>query len=61
MTDASAPAQIFRDHPVDLTHRAKWWTGRIAVYGVLMFPLAAAFGLLITRGSAAAQPSRSSE
>ena len=32
-----------------------------AVYGVLMFPLAAAFGLLITRGSAAAQPSRSSE
>lgn len=30
-----------------------------AVYGVLMFPLAAAFGMLITRGSA--QPSRSSE
>ncbi len=32
-----------------------------AVYGVLMFPLAAAFGLLITRGSATGQPSRSSE
>ncbi|WP_426050222.1 bile acid:sodium symporter family protein [Brevundimonas sp. SL161] len=32
-----------------------------AVYGVLMFPLAAAFGVLITRGSAKAQPSRSSE
>ena len=32
-----------------------------AVYGVLMFPLAAAFGMLITRGSAKAQPSRSSE
>ena len=32
-----------------------------AVYGVLMFPLAAVFGLLITRGSAKAQPSRSSE
>ena len=32
-----------------------------AVYGVLMFPLAAAFGLLITRGSAKGQPSRSSE
>jgi len=32
-----------------------------AVYGVLMFPLAAAFGMLITRRSAASQPSRSSE
>ncbi len=32
-----------------------------AVYGVLMFPLAAAFGMLITRGSGAGQPSRSSE
>jgi BASS family bile acid:Na+ symporter len=32
-----------------------------AVYGVLMFPLAAAFGVLITRGSGGAQPSRSSE
>jgi BASS family bile acid:Na+ symporter len=32
-----------------------------AVYGVLMFPLAAAFGVLITRGSAKVQPSRSSE
>ena len=32
-----------------------------AVYGVLMFPLAAAFGILITRGSGLAQPSRSSE
>ena len=32
-----------------------------AVYGVLMFPLAAAFGLQITRGSSTGQPSRSSE
>ena len=32
-----------------------------AVYGVLMFPLAAAFGILITRGSGKPQPSRSSE
>ena len=29
-------AQIFHDAPVDLAHRAKWWTGRIAVYGALI-------------------------
>jgi len=29
-------AQIFRDHPSDLGHRAKWWTGRIFVYGALI-------------------------
>ncbi len=28
--------QIFHDHPSDLTHRAKWWAGRFAVYGVLI-------------------------
>ena len=32
MTDAP----IFRDHPADLAHRAKWWTGRIFVYGALI-------------------------
>ncbi len=28
--------QIFHDAPVDLAHRAKWWTGRIAIYGTLI-------------------------
>lgn len=28
--------QIFRDTNTDLAHRAKWWTGRIAVYGALI-------------------------
>ena len=28
--------QIFHDAPTDLGHRAKWWTGRIAIYGVLI-------------------------
>ena len=28
--------QIFHDAPSDLAHRAKWWTGRIAVYGALI-------------------------
>ncbi len=32
MTDA----QIFRDHPADLGHRAQWWTGRIFIYGALI-------------------------
>jgi multiple sugar transport system permease protein len=32
MTDA----QIFRDHPSDLAHRAQWWTGRIFIYGALI-------------------------
>ncbi|MBC2836572.1 carbohydrate ABC transporter permease [Paragemmobacter straminiformis] len=28
--------QIFRDTSTDLNHRAKWWTSRIAIYGVLV-------------------------
>ncbi len=28
--------QIFHDAPSDLAHRAKWWTGRIAIYGALI-------------------------
>ncbi|PWW00018.1 carbohydrate ABC transporter membrane protein 2 (CUT1 family) [Hoeflea marina] len=28
--------QIFRDSNTDLAHRARWWTGRIAVYGALV-------------------------
>ena len=27
--------QIFHDSSTDLAHRAKWWTGRVAVYGAL--------------------------
>lgn len=29
-------AQIFRDSEADRGHRAKWWTSRIAIYGVLI-------------------------
>ena len=28
--------QIFRDSEADRRHRAKWWTSRIAIYGVLL-------------------------
>jgi multiple sugar transport system permease protein len=35
MTDTAAP--IFRDTEGDLAHRAKWWSGRIAIYGALIF------------------------
>lgn len=28
--------QIFRDSEADRRHRAKWWTSRIAIYGVLI-------------------------
>ena len=35
MPPDSPAAQIFHDAPVDRAHRAKWWTGRIAVYGLL--------------------------
>ena len=28
--------QIFHDAPSDLGHRTKWWTGRIAVYAILI-------------------------
>jgi multiple sugar transport system permease protein len=31
----TATAQIFHDAPSDLGHRARWWTGRIALYGAL--------------------------
>ncbi len=33
MTDT---ARIFRDSAADRAHRAKWWTSRIAIYGVLI-------------------------
>jgi multiple sugar transport system permease protein len=33
MTDA---VQIFRDSPADRSFRAKWWTGRTAIYAVLI-------------------------
>ncbi len=36
MKTQNISAQIFHDSPSDLGHRAKWWTGRIAVYGVLL-------------------------
>ncbi|MEY4697718.1 MAG: hypothetical protein RIT14_2146 [Pseudomonadota bacterium] len=29
-------AQIFRDGDSDRSHRAKWWTSRLAIYGVLI-------------------------
>ena len=31
-----AEQQIFHDTELDLSHRAKWFTGRLAVYGALM-------------------------
>lgn len=30
-------AQIFHDGEADLAHRARWWTGRVAIYGALAF------------------------
>ncbi|MCX7890132.1 MAG: carbohydrate ABC transporter permease [Rhodobacteraceae bacterium] len=38
MTEAArlSPDQIFRDGGADLAHRAKWWTGRFAIYAVLL-------------------------
>ncbi|MEN9410043.1 MAG: hypothetical protein RL216_2017 [Pseudomonadota bacterium] len=32
----TASTQIFRDSDSDRRHRAKWWTSRIAIYGVLI-------------------------
>lgn len=32
----TASTQIFRDTSTDLNHRAKWWTSRVAIYGVLI-------------------------
>ena len=29
--------QIFHDHEVDLKHKAKWYAGRVAIYGILIF------------------------
>ncbi len=29
-------AQIFHDGEADRTFRAKWWTGRVAIYAVLI-------------------------
>jgi len=29
--------QIFRDHEVDSGHSARWYAGRIAIYGILLF------------------------
>ena len=28
--------QIFHDHEADRAHRAKWWMGRFAIYGILL-------------------------
>lgn len=37
MSVQSAEAPIFRDGEADLRHRARWWTGRVAIYGALTF------------------------
>ena len=31
-----ADTQIFHDHDVDRSHKAKWYLGRVAIYGVLL-------------------------
>ena len=36
MTLGAAEAPLFRDHEADLRHRARWWTGRVAIYGALI-------------------------
>ena len=36
MTAETAEAPIFRDSEADLRHRAKWWTGRVVIYGALI-------------------------
>jgi multiple sugar transport system permease protein len=36
MRGTEATAQIFRDSENDLAHRAKWWTGRTVIYGLLV-------------------------
>ncbi|PRX37234.1 multiple sugar transport system permease protein [Meinhardsimonia xiamenensis] len=28
--------QIFHDHPVDLAYRARWWSGRLVIYAILI-------------------------
>ena len=32
-----AEQQIFHDHEVDRGHRASWYAGRVAIYGILIF------------------------
>ena len=29
--------QIFHDSPADRAHRARWWTSRVLIYGILLF------------------------
>lgn len=36
MSDRNMSTQIFHDSQMDKGFRAKWWTGRIAVYGLLL-------------------------
>lgn len=36
MPGTMSQTQIFHDHPVDLAHRARWWTGRLAIYAILI-------------------------
>ncbi len=36
MTDATSQ-QIFHDSEADLGHKMKWWAGRVAIYGALIF------------------------
>ena len=36
MTDV-AEAQIFHDSEQDLAHKARWFAGRVAIYGILVF------------------------
>ena len=35
MTATDTSAQIFRDGAMDIAHRAKWWTSRVFIYGML--------------------------
>ncbi len=34
---SEATAQVFEDGETDLAHRAKWYTGRVLIYGALVF------------------------
>ncbi len=36
MAEATA-TQIFYDHETDLAHKARWFTGRLVIYGILIF------------------------
>jgi multiple sugar transport system permease protein len=36
MAVETVEAPIFRDSEADLRHRAKWWTGRVVLYGALV-------------------------